>query len=129
MILFLPLFVFLCVLLNLFTSTLHYSVHVYLAIYVALLLATSLLYRLGLECVLKLTYNAAVTLHSRMLSVVLAAKPSFFDMTPTGRIMNRYPYTAIIPSYSSPFFLFVWKIIFFVLLPDFRRISGQSTKS
>jgi ABC-type multidrug transport system fused ATPase/permease subunit len=77
-------------LLSLFFSSLNYTVHVYLATYIALLIVTSLLYRLGLQLVLKLTFNAAVNLHSRMLSVVMAAKPSFFDMTPTGRIMNRF---------------------------------------
>lgn len=75
---------------NCYYSGMHQTTNTYLVGYLGIILIYGILIRIGLQCVLSLTYRSASFLHDRMLNVVLTAKASFFDMTPSGRVLNRY---------------------------------------
>lgn len=46
--------------------------------------------RIGTVLVQGITHKSARNLHQNLLTSVLSATAAFFDMTPTGRIINRY---------------------------------------
>lgn len=66
------------------------NAHTYALIYFGILIFVGILQRICGKVVLTLTYRSGENLHKKLLSAVVGAKATFFDMTPSGRIMNRY---------------------------------------
>lgn len=67
--------------------------------------------------------KACVTLHNRMLGALVHAPMSFFDTTPTGRIMNRFSkdintMDAVLLNYIRLFLLFGFNLLgaFFTII-------------
>ncbi|KAJ2298755.1 hypothetical protein IWW55_004380, partial [Coemansia sp. RSA 2706] len=62
----------------------------WMSIYVALGLAGVLLSVAKAGCLFAGALNASRTLHAQLVQAVMRAKPTFFDSTPLGRIVNRF---------------------------------------
>ncbi|XP_039650096.1 multidrug resistance-associated protein 9-like [Perca fluviatilis] len=56
-------------------------------------------------CFVRVTLNAATTLHNKLLSNILAKQMSFFDTTPTGRILNCFSTCQNEVDSSVPFYV------------------------
>lgn len=66
------------------------SMHFYLLIYALLNASTLLMLLLRAILAALSTLSAAVSIHTRLLRLVLRAPTAFFDATPVGRILNRF---------------------------------------
>ncbi|KAF9165614.1 hypothetical protein DFQ26_009690 [Actinomortierella ambigua] len=72
-------------------STTTHSTFYFLSIYVALAMAFMLSdFILSYICFVLATIQAAATLHDNLLNRVLRLPMSFFDTTPSGRVLNRF---------------------------------------
>uniref|UniRef100_A0A7N8XYV2 ATP-binding cassette, sub-family C (CFTR/MRP), member 12 n=1 Tax=Mastacembelus armatus TaxID=205130 RepID=A0A7N8XYV2_9TELE len=67
------------------------------------------------------TLNAACKLHNTMFKKIIACPMSFFDTTPTGRILNRFAkdqeeVDAVLPLFMDPFLQFTLFVTFTIII-------------
>ena len=67
--------------------------------------------------------DASRKLHNAMLDNVMRAPMSFFDTTPTGRIVNRFSRDVETTDSTLPMVLRMWLNMFFSTLSTFAVIS------
>ncbi|MED6280649.1 hypothetical protein CHARACLAT_012900 [Characodon lateralis] len=93
----------------------------YQMIYGVMILVTLVLAVIKCFFYTHVTLRAACTLHDRMFRKILASPMSFFDTTPTGRILNRFAkdqeeLDSVLPLHMDPFLQFCLLVTFTIII-------------
>ncbi|KAM4743675.1 ATP-binding cassette sub-family C member 12 [Anableps anableps] len=94
--------------------------HFYQMIYGVMVLVTLVLAVIKCFSYTHVTLRAACKLHDRMFRKILASPMSFFDTTPTGRILNRFAkdqeeVDTVLPLHMDPFLQFSLLVTFTII--------------
>ncbi|CAN9506875.1 unnamed protein product [Ophioblennius macclurei] len=96
------------------------DVHFYQIVYGSVVLGTMVLSVIKCFFFTSVTLRAACKLHDTMFSKIMACPMSFFDTTPTGRILNRFSkdqeeVDTVLPMNMDPFLQYTFLITFIII--------------
>lgn len=97
------------------------NLHFYQLVYGMVIVAMLLLALVKCLVYTNVTINAASKFHSRMFRNIMSCPMSFFDTTPTGRILNRFAkdqeeLDSVLPGNIDPFLQFCLQVIFILIV-------------
>ena len=82
-------YVYVCMYIYIYLQYAQYDLYYYISVYAALIGVSLVLLLLSIVFLELTTLNASRCLHRRLVRRLVRAPARFFDVTPTGRIVNR----------------------------------------